>query len=207
MNVFLPTPSRIFAALLAACFLFLAGCNEFKQMMPKVPPAKKVQPLHPDIAKAQTPEPDPAAEPKESPRVTSDPDHVTQLDFLGASHDLAPDELAGGHTLSKHVARTDAELRDRLARENIPAASTYTDRTAAQFAVGNALQHNATRIEIWMARSTHPNLVLDYHSDHPVGRALHRGDSSSHPCSDAKIVLRWLSSSEYFVLTSYPEGR
>jgi hypothetical protein len=144
------------------------------------------------------------AEP-EAPHVTSEADLVTREDFPGVSHDLAPDERAGGHTLSKHVGRTDNELRERLAHEDVSAASTYSDRTAAQIAVGNALEQNSNRIEQWIARSKHPNLVLDYHGSQPVGRTLHRGESVSRPCADAKIVLRWLTSSEYYVLTSYPE--
>jgi Bacterial CdiA-CT RNAse A domain len=135
-------------------------------------------------------------------------DSVAHSAFRGTPHDLSSDELAGGHTLRKHVGRTDDELRDRLAHEDISASSTYTDKTAAEFAVGNALHDGQYRIEQWMQRSGgHPNLVLDYHGDQPIGRTLHRGDSSSQPCSDAKVVLRWLSSSEYYVLTSYPECR
>ena len=122
--------------------------------------------------------------------------------------DLSKDEGAGGHTLRKHVGRSDEELRARLNHEDISASSTYTDKAAAETAVGDAIQQNQTRIEQWMARSGgHPNLVLDYHGDQPLGRTLHRSDSASQPCSDAKVVLRWLSSSEYYVLTSYPECR
>jgi hypothetical protein len=135
-------------------------------------------------------------------------DSVAHTNFRGTPRDLSADESAGGHTLSKHVGRTDEELRERLAREDISASSTYTDREAAEFAVGSALQEGQTRVEQWMQRSgSHPNLVLDYHSDQPIGRTLHRGASSAQPCSDAKVVLRWLSSSEYYVLTSYPECR
>ena len=134
-------------------------------------------------------------------------ERASHLDFRGASHDLSTDERAGGHTLRKHVGRTDDDLRARLAREDISAASTYTDRVAAEFAVGKALLESQSRIESWMARAGHPNLVLDYRGNEPIGRTLHRGSSASQPCADAKIVLRWLSSSEYYVLTSYPECR
>jgi len=110
--------------------------------------------------------------------------------------------------LRKHVGRSDDELRERLAQEEISASSTYTDRAAAEFAVGNALQDGQYRIEQWLARSGgHPNLVLDYRGDRPIGRTLHRGNSTSQACANAKVVLRWLSSSEYYVLTSYPECR
>jgi len=133
---------------------------------------------------------------------------TAQPEFRGAAHDLSSDERAGGHTLRKHVGRSDDELRERLAQEEISASSTYTDRAAAEFAVGNALQDGQYRIEQWLARSGgHPNLVLDYRGDRPIGRTLHRGNSTSQPCANAKVVLRWLSSSEYYVLTSYPECR
>jgi hypothetical protein len=129
-------------------------------------------------------------------------------EFRGAIHDLAADERAGGHTLGKHVGRSDDELRQRLAQEDISAASTYTDRAAAEFAVGDALQEGQHRIEQWLARSGgHPNLVLDHRGVDPIGRTLHRRDSASQPCANAKVVLRWLSSSEFYVLTSYPECR
>jgi hypothetical protein len=202
---------RVFPYVLVGCFLFLLlGCNEFKRLMPKAPPERKATAADkdPEIQKMLAPEKEPEAEADPSvPRVSSEADHVTGEDFPGASHDLSADERAGGHTLSKHVGRTDNELRERLAHEDISASSTYTDRSAAQLAVGNALQQSSNRIEQWMVRSKHPNLVLDYHGGQSVGRTLHRGESASRPCADAKVVLRWLSPSEYYVLTSYPECR
>ena len=134
-------------------------------------------------------------------------DRVSRTSYA-IPRDLSKDEGAGGHTLRKHVGRTDEELRRRLAHEDISASSTYTDRAAAESAIGDAIQQSQTRIEQWMARSGgHPNLVLDYRGGQPIGSTLHRGDSASQPCSNAKVVLRWISSSEYYVLTSYPECR
>jgi hypothetical protein len=47
-------------------------------------------------------------------------------------YDLTAAERLGGHTLARHVGRTDAQLRDRLRREkNVSAASTYDDREVA----------------------------------------------------------------------------
>ena len=129
----------------------------------------------------------------------------------GPVRDLSQDEAAGGHTLSRHVGRSEAELRERLQQEpDISAASTYTDRETAEHVVGITLQQAKSRIERWLDRRTsHPNLVLDYHGDrdHPIGRTLHRGDTASKPCSDAVVVLRWDGDRQYHVLTSYPECR
>ena len=128
-----------------------------------------------------------------------------------ASRDLSLDESAGGHVLKKHVGRTDDQLRQRLNQErNISAASTYTDRSTAEAAIGSALAANRDKIDLWLNRpGGHPNLVLDYDAQdgHPVGRTLHRGDNRSQPCSHVLVVLRWAGDGQYYVLTSYPECR
>ena len=127
------------------------------------------------------------------------------------THDLSQDEAAGGHTLKKHVGRTDDQLRERLRRErNISAASTYTDRAAAELAVGVAFQQNQAKIDRWLNREGgHPNLVIDYDGDsaHPIGRTMNRGDDQSQPCSHAIVVLKWDGDRNYHVLTTYPECR
>ena len=127
----------------------------------------------------------------------------------GPARDLNQDEAAGGHILRKHVGRTDDQLRERLDRErNISGASTYTDRATAERAVGAAIAQSQDRIQRWLNRSGgHPNLVLDYDSDPPVGRTINRGESHSRPCSHALVVLKYEPPSSYYVLTSYPECR
>jgi hypothetical protein len=127
----------------------------------------------------------------------------------GSIRDLSLDEAAGGHILRKHVGRTDDELLRRLSREhNISGASTYTDRATAEQVVGAAIAQSQDRIQRWLDRSGgHPNLVLDYDSDQPIGRTINRGDDHSRPCSHALIVLKYNPPSGYYVLTSYPECR
>jgi len=126
------------------------------------------------------------------------------------SRDLSQDEAASGHTLRKHVSRTDEQLRERLRHErNISAASTWNDRGSAEAAVGAALAQQSNRINRWLERQNgHPNLVLDYDGDasHPFGRSLARGEDQVEPCSHATIVLKWDDPS-YHVLTAYPECR
>src|SRR5579864_5377284 len=71
----------------------------------------------------------------------------------GAPRDLSQDEAAGGHTLRKHVGRSDEELRQRLRHErNIAAASTWSDRETAERAVGTAVEQNREKIERWLNR-------------------------------------------------------
>ena len=127
--------------------------------------------------------------------------------------DLAADEARGGHTLARHVGRTDAQLRDRLRREpGISAASTYGDRETAERVVGATLAWAGTRLRDWAGREgRRPNLALNYTGGaqgRPIGRSLRRGASGPQPCVDAVVVLRWDERrGDFYVLTSYPEVR
>ena len=126
---------------------------------------------------------------------------------LGGSYDLSRDENIGGHTLKRHVGRTDDQLRERLDRErDISAASTYTDRAAAERTVAAALARDHDRVQAWLNRTdAHPNLPLRYHSNTQIGRSIRRGEQTAEPCSSAIIVLRYDGEQRFHVLTTYPE--
>jgi hypothetical protein len=133
-----------------------------------------------------------------------------QLDAKPAAesdYDLAADEAKGGHTLARHVGKSDDELRARLAAEpDISAASSWTDRDAAETAVMLALERNQEKIERWRAREgRRPNLPVEYHGLVVIGRSLRRGDATARDCRDALVVLK-ADGADYFVLTAYPEA-
>jgi len=144
-----------------------------------------------------------AARPRPGP---AEPTPATRV----ARRDLGADEARGGHTLRKHVGRSDGELRERLARERgISAASTYTDRRTAEEVVGATLAEAGDRLSRWVARTgRRPNLALDHRADRVVGRSLERGSRAVEPCLQAVVVLRWDErAGDFYVLTSYPEAR
>jgi hypothetical protein len=124
-------------------------------------------------------------------------------------HDLSRDEQRGGHTLARHVARTDDELRERLARErNISAASTWIDRETAETVVGEALTAERGRVDTWMRRGfPRANLALHYNAGRAIGRSLRRGESQTVECTSAVVVLRADGPDGFYVLTTYPEAR
>jgi Bacterial CdiA-CT RNAse A domain len=124
----------------------------------------------------------------------------------GERHDLARDETRGGHTLERHIGKSDKELRERLENESISTDSTYSDRATAEMAVAAAIEENKDRIDRWLHRpGGHSNLVLDYDGSVPLGRSMRRDESQSFPCSHAVAVLKWISPNDYYVLTSYPD--
>jgi hypothetical protein len=116
----------------------------------------------------------------------------------------------GGHTLARHVGKTDGELRERLSREaDISSASTYTDRATAEAVVGAALSSAPRSFEGWRHRTgRRPNFVLHVAADHVIGRSMTRGRREASPCRDALVVVRWDERRrQFYVLTSYPEER
>jgi len=123
-------------------------------------------------------------------------------------YDLARDEDRGGHTLKKHVGRTDEQLAQRLRRERISAASTWTDRDAAETTVAQALRAEQGRINSWERRGyPRANMALHFDAGRSIGRSLRRGDSQTVDCTSAVIVLRADGPDSFFVLTTYPEAR
>jgi hypothetical protein len=125
-----------------------------------------------------------------------------------ARHDLSVDEAMGGHTLARHVRKTDEELIERLRREpDISSASTYSDRATAERVIGAALASRGPSFQKWRARQgRRPNFVLHYDADEPIGRSIRRGHRQSVSCERAVVVLRWDDRrQQFYVLTSYPE--
>jgi hypothetical protein len=124
--------------------------------------------------------------------------------------DLSADERCGGHTLARHVGKTDAQLAQRLREQSgIAAASTYRDQDTAELVVGAALVGERRRVEGWRGRQgARPNLALRYRAPgpRPIGRTWRRGRAAPEPCFQAVVVLRWDAPRDRFcVLTSYPE--
>ena len=155
------------------------------------------------------------AAPRATPPASLDTPEVSQAPETShqatPTHDLSNDESMGGHTLARHVGKTDAELSDRLRREpQISSASTYTDQASAEHAVGTAIASAGAKMKTWLSRrGRRPNLVLHYadRSGPSIGRSLSRRQSTSAPCHRALVVVRWDERRKrFFVLTSYPEA-
>ena len=156
----------------------------------------------PDVS-AKTPE----SAPRESQPPPSEKSHEAQA---VPKRDLDQDERRHGHTLQRHVGRTDQQLLERLRSEtNIGSASTYTDKETAERCVGAALGRNKSRIDAWLRQNSgRENLAVNYVGDGktPIGRSIHHGSTLSVPCYNAIVILK-AEGTGFYVLTSYPETR
>jgi len=145
-----------------------------------------------------------------TPAASPEPAAVDPPAKSPSRHDLSADEAMGGHTLARHVGKTDDELRERLRREpDISTASTYTDRATAEAVVGEALSTAPRSFDSWRRRTgRRANFVIRFAADHAIGRSMMRGRRDTTPCEDALVVVRWDERREqFYVLTSYPEER
>jgi len=116
-------------------------------------------------------------------------------------------EAAGGHTLEKHVGKTEAELAQRLASEKrISAASSFTYRSVAEAAIAEAMSKNQSAIDSWM-KSRSNRYTIDYNANKIIGITMRRRASKATQTSRLRIVLQRSTKLPpgYFILTAYPQ--
>jgi len=116
-------------------------------------------------------------------------------------------EAAGGHTLERHVGKTEAQLAQRLASERrIFAASSFTNRSVAEVAIAEAMNRNKNAIGSWV-KSRGNRYTIDYNANRIIGITLRRRASKATSASRLKIVLQRRAKLPpgYFILTAYPE--
>jgi len=118
---------------------------------------------------------------------------------------LAHEGLDGGHTLAKHVGKSEEFLRNRLATEpGLSAASTFHDREAAERAISEALARNRARIEEWLGT---PSRGIRVTARVTVrGSTLGRDNDELAEVSRVMVVLRRDSgfTSGYRIHTAWP---
>ena len=103
---------------------------------------------------------------------------------------LLAHETAGGHTLAKHVGKSEDFLRHRLATESdIRGASTFYDRHTAENAVSALLRENQPKVDRWLAGGT-GKLRLEGISREPIGLLIPRGYRSWSPAKGIRVILR-----------------
>jgi hypothetical protein len=122
---------------------------------------------------------------------------------------LLSEEAQGGHTIARHVARTEAQLQARLAAQpGIKAASTFVTIEDAEKAVSAVLKANRAAIKTWASTAkigaNSPAFTLDFGKT--IGQGVVRATGAMTPMSKAIVVLRKVSQGNrvFFVLTSYP---
>ena len=116
-------------------------------------------------------------------------------------------EVAGGHTLERHVSMTNNELINRAVSEGVDATS-FTDKSTAIKCVQQNLRKNADEIERWLKNSSNQNplLVVCYHR-YEIGYGAQSGSQHiTYGLMSSKIFMVKDSSMSlgFKIITSYP---
>ncbi len=116
-------------------------------------------------------------------------------------------EAAGGHTLERHVGKTESQLAQRLAKEKrISSASSFSYRSVAEAAIAEAMSKNQSAIDSWMKKRTN-RYTIDYDANRIIGITMSRRASKATQTSRLRIVLQRSTKLPpgYFILTAYPQ--
>ncbi|WP_459502514.1 RNase A-like domain-containing lipoprotein [Bacillus sp. C1] len=128
--------------------------------------------------------------------------------------DTILDEMEGppknGHTIERHVGKTEDELKKRLQTDKVSAASTYYDKATATKAVKDSLKQHEQEIEKWLKNSKENRLVLNTKHAFPVGKTVLKRDMSVKDklMNTVTVLARDKSGSLGFkIITSYPSDK
>jgi Bacterial CdiA-CT RNAse A domain len=103
---------------------------------------------------------------------------------------LLAHEVAGGHTLAKHVGKTEEFLRYRLATgREIRAASTFYDRDTAEASLSGFIDSKAEEITSWLSGYS-DDLVLNGSGARPLGFVISKKTAGRSECAGIRLVLR-----------------
>ena len=98
-------------------------------------------------------------------------------------------ERAGGHTILKHVGKTDEQLARRFIDEpERTLSSTFTDRPTAERAIERVISQNQSILDKWMSGDRYKK-ILHGELDDIVGRILVRDTGDLVSSSNVRIVL------------------
>lgn len=122
-------------------------------------------------------------------------------------HEAVAGSRLGGHTILKHVGRTEQELRARLVAEpRILAASSFTNLRMAETAVSQALRANATAVKNWAQSAARlDRLTLTHDLGSAMGQGVVRSTGQLQAMRKVLVVLRFetYNGNPYYVLTAY----
>lgn len=126
-------------------------------------------------------------------------------------HEAQQGSRVGGHTILKHVGKTEAELRARLAAQPwIRGAGSFSTLDVAERAISSGLRANAARIQAWASQASAaggaPTLTLVHNASSVIGYGVMRASNTLQNMTRVQIILKFemYNGNPYYILTAYP---
>jgi len=125
-----------------------------------------------------------------------------------AEHEAVKGIKIGGHTLAKHVIKTESELLSRLQQSSrLDFVSSFYTVQHAEKAISSTLKANRLKVLYWanFGSGTRP-LELTHRTGNAVGYGFAQGSNIKKTSTAARVVLlkQTYNGKPYYVLTAYP---
>ncbi|TDV32840.1 hypothetical protein C7405_112152 [Paraburkholderia caballeronis] len=124
-------------------------------------------------------------------------------------HEARAGSRVGGHTIAKHVGRTEAQLRERLMHEpDIRAVSSFVNLEQAEWAISRVLQIHAQGIQAWAhGPGRRAPLTLMQRIAGNIGYGIVRKEGKLKRMNRVKVVLKFESHNDmpHYIVTAYLE--
>lgn len=124
----------------------------------------------------------------------------------GSGRFLKFHESAGGHTIARHVGRSDAQLLRRFTKQPyITGSSTFTNVHVAERVIARTIRAKRAEIQQWLRQTSgSKTLDLPYEGVTTIGRGIAKGQRHAKAMTDAVVRLKKKPSGGYIILTAYP---
>ena len=115
-----------------------------------------------------------------------------------------------GHTIDRHVGKSDRQLRERLEREGKSVVSGFYDLETAAVAIVRTIRHkpNDQRVKRWLGDDdSNRRLALRRGFDRAIGRIVYRDGNARDGNTAVAVLTKWRESgrTSYRLLTAYVE--
>jgi hypothetical protein len=127
----------------------------------------------------------------------------------GTRRDIQMQDAAGGHTIERHVGKSETWLRNRLEKdpkmEDENFCSSFRNEAIANRVQGRFVKQNRTMLERWLKNNESHILKTEVVMREPVGIVVERGKSGASETRTSRVVvIRDSSAQGWHILTSFP---
>jgi len=118
---------------------------------------------------------------------------------------VVDNDVAGGHTVSRHVQKSKASLQDRLDSDpKLKATSSFPNLATANFAQTTLVKQNRSTIDHWLKSSETRPLKVEADTGKQVGRVLERNGRFAEATKVRGISEKDTSPQGWHFRTSFP---
>lgn len=117
------------------------------------------------------------------------------------------DKEFNGHTVEKHVGKSNDWLDGRLAgSRHEKFVSSYTNLETTNRVIKEIVLENESKIKHWMEDDEKDKLVLSKKFDKKIGVAIKKKDKELKDCNVGVVVLKrpHKTAEKFYIVTSYP---